>query len=282
MGWSQSSLRGSVLHHSESRAGRAACAVEIKRSRSSGRLLPARGRGLLIAWLIAGALAMAAGMAHADLWGYLDERGAAHFATEKLDERYQIFFKGAARANAAAPSAGEDFSRSRMYEYVTRHPNVAKYAPLIERDAKLNGLDPALVKAVIAVESAFEPAAISPKGALGLMQLTPDTGARYGVVTDKTRSVQQKLLDPAINLSVGTRYLRDLLALFANDLGLTLAAYNAGEQAVRRYQLNIPPFPETQEYVKLVRQFYALYRPPPAVSPAPARLMIPRRRRMPE
>jgi len=159
---------------------------------------------------------------------------------------------------------------------------VTKFAPLIERDAKLNGLDPALVKAVIAVESAFEPAAVSPKGALGLMQVTPDTGARYGVVADKARSAEQKLLDPAINLSIGTRYLRDLLALFANDLGLALAAYNAGEQAVHRYKRSIPPFPETQEYVKLVRQFYVLYRPPPATPSTPARITIPRRRRMPE
>ena len=271
----------------QAQGGCVVCAVEIRRSRSGGRRLPERRRGLLIACLIAGALEIAANSARADLWGYLDDQGTAHFATEKLDERYQIFFKGetnldaAARANASARPADEDFSRSRIYQYVTRHPNAAKYAPLIDRNARLNGLDPALVKAVIAVESAFEPAAVSPKGALGLMQLTPDTAARYGVVADKARSVQQKLLDPAINLSIGTRYLRDLLALFANDLALTLAAYNAGEQAVRRYELSIPPFPETQEYVKLVRQFYALYRPPPAVSSPATRLMIPRGRRMP-
>jgi Transglycosylase SLT domain len=275
-------------HESESHARRAGCTVDIKRSRPSGEKLRSRRSGSSIACLIAVASALFVGNARANLWGYLDEQGAAHFATEKLDERYQLFFKGetnvdaAARAKAAAPPAGEDFSRSRMYQYVTRHPNVAKFAPLIERDAKLNGLDPALVKAMIAVESAFEPAAVSPKGALGLMQLTPDTGARYGVVADKGRSAEQKLLDPAINLSIGTRYLRDLLVLFANDLGLALAAYNAGEQTVQHYKQSIPPFPETQEYVKLVRQFYALYRPPPAMPPTPARVMIPRRRRMPE
>jgi soluble lytic murein transglycosylase-like protein len=271
-------------HPPESPAGSVG-AVRGPCAGTSGASLPAWG-GTLIVFLVALALAIMAESAHADLWGYLDEQGAAHFATEKLDDRYQLFFKGetnldaAARARAAAPPAEEEFSHSRMYQYVTRHPNVAKFGPLIERNSKLNGLDPALVKAVIAVESAFEPAAVSAKGALGLMQLTPDTGARYGVVADKSRSVRQKLLDPAINLSIGTRYLRDLLALFTNDLGLALAAYNAGEQAVRRYQLSIPPFPETQEYVKLVRQFYALYRPLPAA--APQRLLIPRRGRMPE
>jgi soluble lytic murein transglycosylase-like protein len=267
----------------ESPAGSVARSV---RGPCAGTSPPAWG-GTLIVFLVALALAIMAESAQADLWGYLDEQGAAHFATEKLDDRYQLFFKGetnleaAARASAAAPPAAEEFSRSRMYQYVTRHPNVAKFGPLIERNSKLNGLDPALVKAVIAVESAFEPDAESTRGALGLMQLTPDTGARYGVVADKSRSVRQKLLDPAINLSIGTRYLRDLLALFTNDLGLALAAYNAGEQAVRRYQLSIPPFPETQEYVKLVRQFYALYRPLPAAASA-QRLLIPRRRRMPE
>lgn len=230
-------------------------------------------------------MTVSAGSARADLWGYLDEQGAAHFATEKLDDRYQLFFKGetnvdaAARARAEAAVPGAELAHSRMYQYVTQNPNVVKFAPLIERNAKSNGIDPALVKAVIAVESAFEPKAISAKGALGLMQITSDTAVRYGVVSDKSRTAQQKLLDPAINLSVGTRYLRDLLALFANDLSLALAAYNAGEQAVFRYKQSIPPFPETQEYVKLVRQFYALYRPPP---PAPTRLLIPRRRRMPE
>jgi soluble lytic murein transglycosylase-like protein len=275
-------------HQSESRAGCAGCTFDTKRSRRTGIKPRSQRSGPPLACLIAAALAVFVGHARADLWGYLDEQGAAHFATEKLDDRYQLFFKGetnldaAARAKAAAPPASEDFSRSRMYQYVTKHPNVAKFAPLIERDAKLNGLDPALVKAVIAVESAFEPAAVSPKGALGLMQVTPDTGARYGVVADKGRSAEQKLLDPAINLSIGTRYLRDLLVLFANDLGLALAAYNAGEQTVQHYKQSIPPFPETQEYVKLVRQFYALYRPPPVVPPAPARVMIPRRHRMPE
>ena len=274
-------------HPSESHAGRTGYPVYVARSRRRGGKPPWQLSGPSIAWPIAVALVVFAGSARADLWGYLDEQGGAHFATEKIDERYQLFFKGetnldvAARAKAA-PSASEDFSHSRMYQYVTKHPNVAKFEPLIERNAKLHHVDPALVKAVIAVESAFDPAAVSPKGALGLMQVTPDTGARYGVVADKGRSAEQKLLDPAINLSIGTRYLRDLLVLFANDLGLALAAYNAGEQTVQHYKQSIPPFPETQEYVKLVRQFYALYRPPPVVPPAPARVMIPRRHRMPE
>ena len=134
-------------------------------------------------------------------------------------------------------------------------------------------MDVALVKALIAVESAFEPGAISTKGALGLMQVMPDTGMRYGVAADRKRTLEQKLLDPDINLRIGTTYLRDLLALYANDLSLALAAYNAGEQAVAHYANRIPPYPETQEYVKLVQQFYELYRPAPQPQ-KPARILV--------
>ena len=82
---------------------------------------------------------------------------------------------------------------------------------------------------MIAVESAFDPNAVSPKGAVGLMQIMPETGARYGLVEARGRSIAQQLVDPTINLRIGTRYLRDLLALFEQDLTLALAAYNAGE-----------------------------------------------------
>jgi soluble lytic murein transglycosylase-like protein len=134
------------------------------------------------------------------------------------------------------------------------------------------------VKAVIAVESSFDPEAESAKGAIGLMQIIPATGERYGVAGDGKRSVEQKLRDPAINLSVGTRYLRDLLVLFADDLELALAAYNAGEGSVKRFDSQVPPFVETREYVRLVQQFLLFYRP---VLQAPAkqvRIVIPGRR----
>ena len=92
---------------------------------------------------------------------------------------------------------------------------------------------------------------------------------------DQRRSVAQKLLDPAINLRIGTHHLAALLALFANDVPLALAAYNAGEAIVVRYDNQIPPYPETQEYVKLVQQFYAMFRPPPVpASTKPARITI--------
>jgi soluble lytic murein transglycosylase-like protein len=211
------------------------------------------------------------------VWGYIDENGKPHIATEKLDERYQLFFKGPTTADLAAKAQPQEpIVRTPIFERLERHPNMTRYEPLIARYAKENHLDAALVKAVVAVESQYEPAAVSPKGAVGLMQVIPETAARYGVTADAKRTVAEKLLDPAINIRVGTRYLRDLLWLFENDLTLALAAYNAGEGAVQRHDNRIPPYAETQEYVKLVTQFYALYKPPPPRKP-PARITVPKR-----
>ena len=123
------------------------------------------------------------------------------------------------------------------------------YAREIERAALEASVDPALVHAVIHIESAYRHDAVSPKGALGLMQVMPGTAARYGVVG--ARPTVKK------NLDVGTRYLRDLMRMFDDRLDLVLAAYNAGEGAVRRYSDRIPPYPETQSYVRSVLARYA-------------------------
>jgi soluble lytic murein transglycosylase-like protein len=104
-------------------------------------------------------------------------------------------------------------------------------------------VDETLIRAVIHVESRFNPKAVSPKGATGLMQLMPGTARRFGVANAK---------DPIQNIHGGTNYLRVLLDLFNGDLRLALAAYNAGEGAVLKYNRRIPPYEETQEYVQLV------------------------------
>jgi len=223
------------------------------------------GRATRAAGLLAAALMCGGPQARADLWGYVDENGVAHFATEQRDARYTLFFKGRTSLDAPppAPAVNTALEGTRLYQRVADHPNLRRYGPLIDQYARTHAVDPALVKAIIAVESGFEPSAVSPKGAVGLMQVIPATGERYGLAADRQLSVDQKLADPATNLRIGTRYLRDLLARFANDLTLALAAYNAGEGAVERYGNRVPPFPETQEYVKLVQQFYTLYRPPP-------------------
>lgn len=136
------------------------------------------------------------------------------------------------------------------------------YAALIHRAAQEESLEPALVHAVIAVESAYNPGARSPKGAIGLMQVMPETALRYGV-RDPARSPQD-------NLRAGTRYLRDLMQLFNNRLDLVLAAYNAGEQAVLRHGEQIPPYRETRNYVPAVLAKYRELRDPAESAPAAA------------
>jgi len=242
-----------------------------------------RARKILVALAMACALGWAGG-AQADLWGYVDDNGVAHFATEPLDSRYRLFFKGGSTLDGpdagerAAAISDEAFRHTAIYQRAVNHPNLKRLLPLIERNARAQSLDPALVKAVIAVESGFDPAAVSPKGAFGLMQLLPDTAARYGVVGDPRRSAAQKLLDPAVNLRAGTHYLHDLIVQFANDISLALAAYNAGEQAVLHYGSRVPPFAETREFVRLVEQFRRLFSPPPPSPPSRLRLKLPARR----
>jgi soluble lytic murein transglycosylase-like protein len=222
--------------------------------------------------------------ARADIWGYVDEAGNAHISETKLDDHYQLFFKGASRLGAPDAASVADaqtyaaFARTPVFQRAILHQHAGRFEPLIEKYAKLQQLDPALVKAVIAVESSFQPNVVSAKGAVGLMQIIPATGQRYGVMGDDTRSIDQKLRDPATNLRVGTRYLHDLLALFAGDLELALAAYNAGENAVTRHDNTVPPFAETQEYVTLVRRFRSYYQSPIPKSSTPIRIVVPGQR----
>ena len=119
----------------------------------------------------------------------------------------------------------------------------------IDKVAEEHGVDPALVRAVIEVESAWNPRAVSVKGALGLMQLMPATAAQYGV---------RNAFDPKQNVSGGTRHLRFLLDQFNDDTRLALAAYNAGENAVTRYK-GVPPYSETRAYVQRLETLYGSF-----------------------
>lgn len=125
--------------------------------------------------------------------------------------------------------------------------NKSKFNDLIARAAAKHQVDPKLLHAVIQAESAYNPVAVSSAGAVGLMQLMPDTARRYGV-TDR-RDAEQ-------NIDGGTRYLKDLLAMFNSNLRLAVAGYNAGEGAVMKFNNSVPPYPETQNYVQHVLNLY--------------------------
>ncbi len=119
------------------------------------------------------------------------------------------------------------------------------FAALIADAAKAHGVAPELVASVIAVESNFNPNAVSWRSARGLMQLMPETAARLGV---------KNIFDPRQNIDAGTRYLKELLLRFDGDLALTLAAYNAGPDKVDQYHRSVPPYRETQDYVRRVTE----------------------------
>lgn len=120
------------------------------------------------------------------------------------------------------------------------------FFPLIQEAARDYSIDENLIQAIIRIESNFDPNAVSHKNCKGLMQLHPDTAARFGV---------ENIFDPAENIRGGVEYLRYLIDLFDYDLDLVLAAYNAGENAVKRYQ-GVPPYQETLSYVKKVRSLF--------------------------
>jgi soluble lytic murein transglycosylase-like protein len=111
-------------------------------------------------------------------------------------------------------------------------------------------MDRDLIRAVVQVESNYNPLAVSPKGAMGLMQLIPGTARRFGVAN---------VFDPVQNLDGGTRYLKYLMEMFDGDLELSLAAYNAGENAVARRR-SVPPIPETRNYLRKINAIYPLRR----------------------
>jgi soluble lytic murein transglycosylase-like protein len=148
-------------------------------------------------------------------------------------------------------------SSSALRGYTTGSAQVDEY--LISSGTN-NGVDPLLLYSIMHQESSFKSHAISPKGARGLMQLMPFTAMRYGVTN---------IFDPRQNIEGGARYVRFLLDRFDGDISLVLAGYNAGEGAVEKYGWRIPPYSETQEYVRRISRRYALLRDPIAALYAP-------------
>jgi hypothetical protein len=197
----------------------------------------------------------------AEVWGYVDDKGIAHFAPEKLDERYELYFRGGESFDTATgigtprPVHVPSVAASKLIAFFEISPSYKQVQHHLRVASKANDIDFELLKALIATESGFDAKAVSPRGAVGLMQVMPETALRYGVAA-------KKLADPALNIRAGTKYLRYLLDLFPGRLDLALAAYNAGEGAVMKAGNRIPNFKETQNYVKTVMQLYEMLKPP--------------------
>jgi len=204
---------------------------------------------------------------HAEVWGYVDAGGNAHFAAQKIDERYELFFRGdedgpAARGPGTPRAVAVPTAASKLIAFFEVAPGYMRVKHHLREASRTQGIDYELLKALIATESGFDAGAVSPKGAVGLMQVMPATAQRYGVTGDSKGPVERKLADPGTNIKTGARYLRYLLDLFPGRLELALAAYNAGEGAVQRAGNRVPNYPETQNYVKTVMQLYSMLKPP--------------------
>ncbi|MBI3397663.1 MAG: lytic transglycosylase domain-containing protein [Deltaproteobacteria bacterium] len=158
----------------------------------------------------------------ADIYTYTDERGVTHFSNVPTSPQYRL--------------------KIREFHFDYKRLSSGAYDNIIKDICLKYSVDPLLVKAIIKTESDFDPAAASVKGAKGLMQLMPETADDMGI---------NNVYDPENNIYGGVKYLKRLMGVFKSDVRLVVAAYNAGENTVLKYN-NIPPFKETQRYVKRV------------------------------
>lgn len=179
----------------------------------------------------------------AETYSFTDEDGVVHFTNVPTDKRYRTVEPSGKKRGGKLTK-----TKQRLKAYVPR--DVSKYDEYIREASKRFNIPVTLIRAVMAVESNFNPTAVSHAGAQGLMQLMPQTAEEMGV---------DDPFDPRKNILGGTRYLRVLANAFDGDLVLTLAGYNAGHQAVARH-MDIPPFTETQRYVRRVLRLYYHYK----------------------
>jgi hypothetical protein len=194
---------------------------------------PARSRPVywLVCLFLAGIFFSVFVPAHADIYRYIDSEGVVHFTNTPTASGYELYIR-------------------EQSVFAGRFLDPDTYDDMIRKAENRYGVSFALIKAVIRVESAFNPRAVSVKGARGLMQIMPENDAVLSLADP---------FDPSQNIMAGTRYLKQLLDRYQHKLPLALAAYNAGPGAVDRYQ-HIPPFKETRAYVRKVMDLYSRYK----------------------
>jgi soluble lytic murein transglycosylase-like protein len=203
-------------------------------------------RKLIAAWLLLlGCSLCRPGLGN--IYAYTADDGTVSLTNLPTDARFTLLVGVPEHAIADQRPTGGGRGRS---DPERGGRTVASYDTFVDEVSRTYGLESALLHAVISVESRYNPKAVSKKGAVGLMQLMPQTARRYGVAD---------AFDPRQNLDGGAQYLRDLLRMFNNNVSLALAAYNAGEHAVVKHGNRIPPYVETQRYVPLVLDFYKRY-----------------------
>ena len=194
------------------------------------------------AFLIAALLMASSAAAHPHIYRYVDADGLRHYTDVPDDNRYRLLVLSPHDRTAS----GERYDSMLLAK-------AGQYDSIIEKAAISASIEPNLLRAVIVVESGFNPRAVSKRGAVGLMQLMPATASRFGVANP---------YDPRENVRAGARYLKFLMDHFGQDVRLALAAYNAGEEAVDRNGGKIPPFTETMAYVPRVLKIYRMLREP--------------------
>ncbi len=205
----------------------------------------------------------------ADVFKYTDKSGKIHYTDTPPNKNYKRIIRTkivvrlrnkdnklgnlSSFSKGGFSKSGKSLSRKAKARYTRMSHNAKankkKYSAYVAQSAKKYNVDPRLVHAVILAESAYNPNAVSPVGAMGLMQLMPATAKRFGVTNRR---------DPRQSIDGGTHYLKILLKLFKSNTRLAVAAYNAGEGAVMKYNNSIPPYKETQNYVKKVLAFYQI------------------------
>ena len=206
----------------------------VERTRTAG-LIPAVIAGIFVL----ASLFLTAAQAET-IYKFTDRYGNTTFSDHKQGPGFKVYkLRSKGWVNRLDSRANLAYARK----------NREKYRSMVSQASSQFGLTPELLHAVITVESAYNATAVSSAGAMGLMQLMPDTAARYGV---------RDAFNAAENIRGGSSYLQDLMEMFNGNLKLVLAAYNAGEGAVQKYGNSIPPYTETRQYVRKVMEHYQL------------------------